>query len=160
MMDFNSLLLPFNYLNELPGFHALFDIEPKLRENHKFKSRLRITEEQIATVNVFLHRIRSEMDAKNTGYKAVVTGVLVELLVFLSRSYFNCDISKSVLEVSRLGMIITKIKTDFDSNITLDTLALMANMSKWTFLRSFKKVFDMTPIQYLMNIRIAKKLRE
>jgi AraC-like DNA-binding protein len=96
------------------------------------------------------------MDAKNTGYKAVVTGVLVELLVFLSRSYFNCDISKSVLEVSRLGMIITKIKTDFDSNITLDTLALMANMSKWTFLRSFKKVFDMTPIQYLMNIRIAK----
>ena len=51
---------------------------------------------------------------------------------------------------------------NYRSEITLQGLALMANVSKNHLIRSFKEVFNITPMQYLFSVRleIAKQLIE
>lgn len=156
LFDKNRLPISLAYLAALPGFYSLFEVEPKLRKKHEFRSRLRIEEDQMGAVRLILSRIRIEMKSKNPGYKAAIVGIFTELLVFLARSFSEQSVSGESLAVSRLGQVISKIEIDFHSDISLDNLALMAHMSKRTFLRYFSRVFDMSPIKYLLEVRLGK----
>lgn len=59
-------------------------------------------------------------------------------------------------------MLCDYMEEHFDENVTLDELALKANLSKYYLLRSFTKQMGVSPYRYLQSIRIerAKKLLE
>ncbi len=61
-----------------------------------------------------------------------------------------------------IKMLCDYMEEHFDQNITLDELALKANISKYYLLRSFTKQVGVSPYRYLQSIRIekAKKLLE
>lgn len=48
------------------------------------------------------------------------------------------------------------IKDSLDVNFTLDELALNSNLSKYHFLRVFKKEFGLTPHNFIINQRVNK----
>lgn len=55
-----------------------------------------------------------------------------------------------------LNRVIEYIHTHFTEEVDIETLAKLAQQSKYHFLRNFKRYMNTTPYQYLLNLRIQK----
>ena len=68
--------------------------------------------------------------------------------------------AKSGKKETRLDAAVQFISKNFRSDISLDTLADLCHLSRFTFCREFKKTYSVSPIEYLMQVRIqnAKRL--
>lgn len=51
------------------------------------------------------------------------------------------------------------IELNYDKKITISCMASEASLSKFHFIRLFKKMYLKTPYQYLMQVRIEKSLK-
>lgn len=62
----------------------------------------------------------------------------------------------------RLDAVCRYIEENYKNHLTLDDLASVSSMNKYTFLRSFTRKLGITPYRYLQTVRInqAKKLLE
>jgi len=54
----------------------------------------------------------------------------------------------------RIELAVHDINKNYNSNLSLADYADMCNMSKYHFLRVFKKAVGVTPIEYRNNIRL------
>jgi AraC-like DNA-binding protein len=54
----------------------------------------------------------------------------------------------------RISRALHLVEQEFSDAITLDQLAAAASMSKYHFLRSFRRIVGMTPHQYLLGLRL------
>lgn len=82
-----------------------------------------------------------------------------EKLLFLMAHLFN----HAVLPQTRAQAVPDSIETvcrfmdkNYTAKITLNELATMASLNKYTFLRSFARAKGLTPYRYLENVRIGK----
>jgi AraC family L-rhamnose operon transcriptional activator RhaR/AraC family L-rhamnose operon regulatory protein RhaS len=139
----------------LSGFHALFALEPVLRNQQKFNSRLHLSEKHLRQVNEMIQTLQRETGARNPGYRVMAEGLFMQLTVFLSRCYSDKPSSESH-DLLRLGDAIACIETRFSEKITLDDLAKKAQFSKRHFQRIFQECMGCSPIDHLLNIRIQK----
>ena len=79
----------------------------------------------------------------------------IQLLFLLSRWYEKSDTKQSNL-LLQLGKVTTYITNNFDQTVTLERLAKVAGMSRRSLIRKFKDNLGTTPIDYLLEFRIAK----
>ena len=154
---FDSRALQMNQwdIRTLPGFHALFALEPVLRTQQKFNSRLQLSERQINHVNEIIQNLMRETERRNPGYRVMAKGLFMQLVVYLSRCYSNKSSSESE-DLLRLGDAIAHIETCFAEKITLDDLAQKARLSKRHFQRIFAECMGCPPIDYLLHVRVQK----
>jgi AraC-like DNA-binding protein len=142
-------------IRALPGFHALFALEPVLRSQQKFNSRLHLSERQLNHVNELLHDLMRETDLRSPGYRVMAKGLFMQLAVYLSRCWSDKPSEESI-DLLRLGHAIAMIETRFAEKITLEDLARTAHLSKRHFQRIFQECLGQSPIDYLLHIRIQK----
>ena len=154
---FDSHALQMNHwdVRALPGFHALFALEPILRTQQKFNSRLQLSERQLNHVNEIIHDLMRETEMRNPGYRVMAKGLFMQLTVFLSRCYSDRPSGES-LDLLRLGDAIAHIETCFAEKITLDDLAQKAHLSKRHFQRIFTECLGRSPIDHLLHVRVQK----
>jgi AraC-like DNA-binding protein len=83
----------------------------------------------------------------------IVVQMLTDILLTTpgSKSGMLDDNSRSNMEG-----VIELIDKYYDSNVSLDDMASAANLSKYHFLRSFKKATGYSPYEYLVKFRINK----
>ena len=145
-------------LKSLPGYHALFILEPRYREKQKFNSHLRLTGQQVDMVVDLFLRMTREMTTQSPGYDPMVTSLFIEAVIFLSRCYSltPSPSSKSVLE---MGEVISFIERHYQEPITLTALAQQAHLSVNQLLRVFRSVTGQSPIDYLIHLRVMKAMR-
>ena len=62
--------------------------------------------------------------------------------------------------VDKISFVIQKMNKEYYNNYSLDEYAKMCNLSKYHFLRIFKEIVGLTPIEYRNEIRLehAKEL--
>ena len=142
-------------IRTLPGFHALFSIEPAFRVQHKLQSRLQLSERQLNHVNSLLRNLTYETARRNPGYRVMATGLFMQLAVYLSRCYSSEPTEESI-GLLRIGDAIAHIETHYAENITLDELAEKSHLSKRHFQRIFHDCIGRPPIDHLMHVRIQK----
>lgn len=142
-------------IRALPGFHALFSLEPAFRSQHNFQSRLQLSERQLNRVTEIIHDLTHETEMRNPGYRVIAKGLFMQLAVHLSRCYSD-EPSEESLDLLRIADAIAYIETHYVKNITLDELAVKSHLSKRHFLRIFKECIGRSPIDHLMHIRIQK----
>ena len=154
---FDSRALQMNHwdVRALPGFHALFALEPVLRTQQKFNSRLQLSERQLNHANEIIHDLMRETEMRNPGYRVMAKGLFMQLTVFLSRCYSDKPSDES-LDLLRLGDAIAYIETRFAEKITLKSLAKKAHLSTRHFLRIFQECMGRSPIDHLLHVRIQK----
>jgi AraC-like DNA-binding protein len=142
-------------LGTLPGFHALFTLEPAWRRRHQFNSRLHVTPQELVVVFGLIDQLDKELQGRAPGFGFLATALFMQLVGYLARCYGrsrNPD-SRALL---RLAQTISHLEMHLAQPINLDEMASRADMSKRSFIRAFRAATDRTPVAYLIQLRINR----
>jgi len=139
----------------LPGFKALFVNEPRYRKNQKFKSKLHLTTSQLQEVVHLLNAIRDEQSDTLPGYNEAKERIFEFIIIKICRDYSNIQTpkSKSLLRISKA---IDFMESNYAQRISINLLANKTSMSESNFRYCFKKITGLSPIDFLVKLRIEK----
>lgn len=154
---FNRDLLhwPIADLAHLPGYQALFELEPRLRRRGEFQGRLRISLEDLAFAEGLVKQMETELDRQPPGFRFELTALFMQLVCFLSRCYGQVRTAET-RSLIRLGTVLAHLEEHYSETIVLPHLAKIAHMSESTLLRTFRSALGTTPIRYLIRLRTQK----
>ena len=158
MYDPARLTLPTGLLRRMPGYSALFVLEPSFRSAHQFSSRLMLNRSDLGAADLLAARIEHESNLRQPGHEAILLGLLLELIVSLSRLYEKSDITES-RALLRVGELISTVEQRFCEPWTLDKLARLAHLSRTSLLRIFRQATGQSPIDYLIRLRVEAAQR-
>jgi AraC-like DNA-binding protein len=157
MYDPDQVGLPENELRKLPGYSAMFLLEPTFRQTHRFASRLHLKRVPLAQVERLADEMERECRDQPAGWEVATRAKLLELLVFLSRAYTNTE-STEAHALLRVGHVIGALENDYTREWKLEELIAIAHMSKSNLMRVFRKATNQTPIEYLVRLRIQRAM--
>ncbi len=141
------------------NFYPKAELLVSLYEQIFFEKRMPLFEKHIiddrvlfAKLNIFFHSIYEKMDSIH------IETNLIDALSYLILNYTTC--SKPYSDMFDNKKIIRQtmnfIGDSIDGNITLDMLAKNCSLSKYHFLRVFKKELGLTPHSFIINERINR----
>ncbi len=142
-------------LSMLPGYHALFNLEPAWRRRHQFKSRLHISPQELAVTLGLVDQLDLELKTRLPGYGFMAMAVFMQMVGYLSRCYGRAKNPNS-RALLRIAEAIAYLETHSHEPIQLMELARIANMSRRSFIRAFQAATGSSPIAYLINQRINR----
>ena len=142
----------YNDLKELPGFQALFFVEPLYRKTDAFQHKLQLDARGIEFAQQLLSRMLAESERPDAGLSHAVHIYFTSLILFLSREYGNSvHRHTSIMQISDT---LAYIERNFRKTLTIAELASMAYMSERNFSRLFMKNYHMPPKEYILSLRI------
>jgi AraC-like DNA-binding protein len=105
-------------------------------------------------LNIF-ERMLQEYERKQIGYKEIMRGYLIELLVIIFRLQMQTCENKS----HKIMEALDYINTHFSQDIKLELLASISNASVTNFCRLFKSLTGTTVTHYIQTLRIEEACR-
>jgi AraC-like DNA-binding protein len=149
------LRLPLNDLGNVPGYHALFRLEPRMRDRSGFRNRFRLTPDRLSEATRIVALLQEELNARRPGYRFLATGHLMNLIGFVSRC---CSIVESREErpLMQMSRLLSYLEERFHEPLTVQQLTGVAGMSESTLMRSFRRLLGRSPIDYLIRLRVSK----
>jgi len=157
MYNPKELGLPENELRRMPGYSAMFVLEPNYRNEHKFNSRLHIDQLALAHIDNITYEMEVECQQKIAGYEIFLRAKILELIAYLARTYTQGKSIESQALI-RVGNVIGALENDYAKDWKLDELATIAHMSKSNLLTTFRKATHQSPIEYLIHLRIQRAM--
>ncbi len=154
LFDPHLLGLPMRYLNDLPGYHALFRIEPRLRRRKPAVRRLRLEPAELAEAAEMTARLSRELADRKPGYRFSACTMLMTLINLLCRCYFRKRMSgdRSLQDLSK---VLSHIDRHFKEHLTVTGLSRIAGMSESTLNRHFHRIMGCSPLEHLIRTRIG-----
>ena len=149
----NSIVQQLSLLKKDKGFQALFYIEPFYRKEQNFTSKLVLTPVQLKKVEVVADLLVEEY-RQNLGIsQAMISSYFTVLLIMLSRNY-GANINEDNRKVLQMAEAMTFIEGNYLENITLSQLSELACISNRHFVRVFKRNYKVTPMEYIIQLRL------
>ncbi|MET3549639.1 AraC family L-rhamnose operon transcriptional activator RhaR/AraC family L-rhamnose operon regulatory protein RhaS [Paenibacillus favisporus] len=146
-------LLQLSELRLLPGFQALFYIEPFYRKEMNFKGMLTLNEAQLQEATRLLDLILTEYELQPQGYRLMIRSYFTALVGLLSR-YYQIGSGADDNKALRIGEAVTYIEEHFLQPITLQAMADKAYLSTRQFQRVFTRNYHTTPMDYVIRKRL------
>lgn len=140
-------------LKLLPGFQALFYLEPFYRKEMNFKGMLSLDPEQLGRITGLLDVILVEHNKKEEGYRLLIRSYFTALVGMLSR-YYVSNIGHTENKALRIAEAITYLEENYLQPVTLQELADRAYLSTRQFLREFARTYHTTPMDYVIRRRL------
>lgn len=153
LFDPKDLPMSFCDLPSLPGYHALFMLEPAWRKRHRFSSRLQLSPADLLHASNMVRQLEMELENRESGFRAVATAQFLQLATFLSRCYSRSNGPQNQA-LLRIAAAITHLEQNYGEDITLADLVEMSGMSRRNFVRAFESSMGCPPITYLIRLRI------
>lgn len=154
----DELNLPMAELKSIPGYHAIFTLDPANQKPNQFKSHLRLPPAELARVEQILKEMWEEIVTKQTGFEAALLAHLLQLLILLSRKYSETSQSKNRQAVMRIAETIRILENEFEKHWKLEELARLSSTSPGNLNRIFQQATGMSPINYLLQVRLQKAM--
>ena len=146
-------LLQLPELRLLPGFQALFYIEPFYRKEMYYKGMLSLDSAQLQEAMRLLDLILEEHDRQPEGFRLMVRTYFTALVGMLSRYYQNSTGTRDN-KALRIGETVTYMEEHFLQPITLQAMADMAYLSTRQFQRVFTRNYHTSPMDYIIRKRL------
>jgi AraC-like DNA-binding protein/quercetin dioxygenase-like cupin family protein len=150
-----TLRLPTADLGNLPGYHALFTVEPRLRQARGFSSRLHLAEDSLGEAARLVALLDEELQRRRPGYRFMACAHLMTLIGFLSRAYSRTA-EPAGSPLLCLGEVLGFMERHRADPITVEQLARVGNMSRSTLMRRFSEVMHRSPIDHLLRLRLSR----
>jgi AraC-like DNA-binding protein/quercetin dioxygenase-like cupin family protein len=146
---------PAEEIQRMPGWQALFESEPKYRDAQGFAGHLRLPPDELERVMTLVRELAAEAQGYVAGGSALIEALFTQLVVRLARTYGEHASSggRCLLAVQKT---IRHIEEKHAEAVELNVLAKKAGMSLSTFKRAFKAVTGTSPIDYLLQVRLAR----
>ncbi|MHB0939438.1 MAG: helix-turn-helix domain-containing protein [Armatimonadota bacterium] len=151
----DELGIPLQDILSLPGYHALFTLEPLFRQRDKFESRLRLAPDELQHVAELVNRMKRESDGRVAGWRFATVACFMLLMGDLCRYYTRAEYP-AAQPLLRLGRVLGHLEQQYRDPITLDELADVGEMSRRTLTREFRRALGCSPIEYLIRLRINR----
>jgi len=142
-------------VRSMSGWQALFESEPKYRDAQGFAGHLRLPPEELERVATLVRELEAETRTYAKGGTALVEALFMQVIVRLARSY-GAHASPAGRRLLAVQKTIRHIEEKHAEAVELNVLAKKAGMSLSTFKRAFKAVTGTSPIDYLLQVRLAR----
>lgn len=140
-------------LGALPGFHALFTLEPVRWRRREFTSRLRLNARDLRNAVDWIGALETEARQNADGGRFLAKSWLMLLIGLLARRYGE----KTGTETDfRLARLLSRIDLEPEHPFTLAEMAGEAAMSQRSFLRHFREVTGYSPADYVIRARLRQ----
>ncbi len=145
-------------IHRTAGYHALFVIEPYLTKSHGFGSRLTLTLDDFKQVSTVISQMIDEYDKKPEGWKTFIQTSFISLILNFSRKYklSTTDTEPSAINIAKS---VSYIENNFAENLSIEWLAAFSNLSVRHFMRIFKSTYNITPVNYILSVRMTHARR-
>ena len=80
LFDQVNLAMRLRDLPSLPGYHALFHLEPAWRKRHQFNSRLRVSAAEMQEATRLVDQLEQELQQCESGFQFVATSIFTQLV--------------------------------------------------------------------------------
>ncbi|MBQ6472253.1 MAG: AraC family transcriptional regulator [Victivallales bacterium] len=138
-------------LAELPGFSRLF-----LLDGHAVHEELSVAPGVVAEINLLLNTLDMDSHSDEPGRElSQMLNLTKVLLLILQNEQGGSASARNTMDI---GCAVSYMLKNFHQEITLERLARMTNSSVSTFSRKFQREFQMSPMQWLMKLRITKSM--
>lgn len=138
-------------IKQLPGFHALFLIEPSFTSSKNFKSRLKIGAGLFSEIKHIIGDAIREYASGNKGRKTMLTSYFLRLAVILSRAYEEAEPMK---EIAGIAEAAAYMESNYSEDISIERLVDISHYSQRHFIRLFSDAYHVSPQKYLTSIRL------
>jgi len=155
MFDSKRLNFSEGDLRSIPGYHALFTLEPQYRQRHRFASRLRLNDGQLAHGAALVSQLELEARERKAGYIFTATALFMQLTSFLARCYDGEQTPESGI-LLRIGAAIGYLEDHYADPISVEQVTRIAGMSESSLLRAFKQATNRAPTRYLLDLRLRR----
>jgi len=143
------------FLRKMSGYQALFKTGAPHPRSGDFTAHFHLSHGDLAHVSKIIGLMKEEWEGKPPGYHVTVKSLFLNLVVQLSRLYSVSDpIDRRDSE--KLEAVVTYLTEHFEQEMSVDQLAKMAGMSASHFFRVFKRKYQRSPKQYLIEFRIYR----
>jgi AraC-like DNA-binding protein len=149
------LKLPIADIGNIPGYHALFRIEPRLRGQTGFGNRFRLSMEQLAETERLIAVLQDELDARRPGYRFLSTAHLMNLIAYVCRCCSQVQTSEQ-RPLMQMGRVLSFMEENYHETVTVRRLTEVAGMSASSLMRLFRKSMGRSPVDYLIRLRVSK----
>ncbi|MDZ4815011.1 MAG: AraC family transcriptional regulator [Verrucomicrobiota bacterium] len=158
---FNLMYSPQFFLKEardllkMPGYHALFKLEPHFHGKREYRSHLQLSANELSQTEEQMRRIEQEFLCERDGREPMIRVLFLELVISLSRLYSQKKLSENRSDrIGRIAEAVAYLENQFREPIKLETLAHKANLSVSQFQRIFKDIYDVPPMDYILRKRV------
>lgn len=117
-------------------------------------------------IQSLISRIIQENRTNESGREILMQYLVEELAVLLIRHYYQYSPMSELISPERLAKdqvrfekIIRFMEMNYASRLTIEHLATRTCMNSFHFIRTFKRVFNISPYNYLTRIRICNAKR-
>jgi AraC-like DNA-binding protein/quercetin dioxygenase-like cupin family protein len=142
-------------ISSFGSFVDFFYVEPFLRNEVHFNTRLTLLPKQQLEMRGMLERLKSEHNDKNLGYQLLIKTIMIELFVFLSRCYsLLSDSVHPKRQAKEIQHILEFIHRHYSQPLTLEQISHICGLSISAFSFKFKQLTGQPLIEYRNEIRI------
>lgn len=142
-------------LPSVPGYHALFTLEPAWRDRHQCKSRLHLSAKELTSIVELSDKLEKELKERHPGFGFMAMATLMQIIGMLSRAYGRAP-TPDGRALLRIGEALSFLEQNIQAEVDVDGLAKIAHMSKRSFLRAFQQATGSSPIAWLIELRIQR----
>ncbi|MEI8244026.1 MAG: AraC family transcriptional regulator [bacterium] len=157
LFDPQRLHLPLADVGDIPGYQALFRVEPRLRSQDRLRSRLQLVPDELAAAAQLIARLQAELREQKPGHRFAACACLMDLILYLSRCYTRASAPMGGATL-RLGQVLSFIEKNFAEPIRVSQLAGLAHMSESSLLRTFRQVMGTSPLDHVIRVRVGKAM--
>ena len=155
LYDPANLRFPRADLGALPGYHALFEVEPRLRGRQRFQNRLKLGMDELGRLAKLIAELETELRAKAPGSRFVATAHFMQIVAFLARAYSKLPVTTR-RPVTQISELLGYLERHFAEPLTIEDLMRVAHMSQTSLFRLFRQIMGRSPIDYLIRLRIQR----
>jgi len=155
LYDTSNLRLPRADLGALPGYHALFQVEPRLRQQQRFQSRLKLDMAELGRLAGLIAELEAEVRSKAPGSHFLATAHFMRVMGLLARAYARMPVGKE-RPLNQISELLGHMEQHYAEPLTIDDLAKKARMTQSTLFRVFRHIMGRSPLDYLIQLRVGK----
>ncbi len=148
-------------LAAVPGFVHFFSTEPIFRNETAFRHKLHLSASQQKTMAMLCGALRRELDGRGEGYKSMCSGLLTQLIVFVSRCFAGSlkaqattgemDSKRTMVEAA-----MAYLERNYGNDVRVEDVARSAFISASRLSHVFRQTTGMSLTDYLSRVRIDR----